>query len=299
MNLKIGTAPISWGVLLPSDPKQTPWNRFLDEVAAAGYDGTELGPYGYLPTDSTRLKKELDQRGLKVSAGYIFRHFEDVSLWPEIEKQALDTGRLLAELDAKFLVLIDDTYTSLFTGEQYKPSRLDEEAWKRLIDATNTVADLVKGFGLQVVFHNHAETHVQSEDQIVPLLEQTDPDRISLCLDTGHFAYRGGGDPVSFMRRHHKRIAYLHLKSIDRDVWEKAEREKIPFAKAVDIGIFAEPSQGVVDFLALRDVLREINYQGWATVEQDVYPAPLDKPFPIARRTRAYLREIGFGKPGI
>src|SRR5207248_1950775 len=56
MKLRIGTAPISWGVLLPSDPKQTPWNRFLDEVAAAGYEGTELGPYGYLPTDSTRLK---------------------------------------------------------------------------------------------------------------------------------------------------------------------------------------------------------------------------------------------------
>ena len=294
MNVKIGSAPVSWGVLLPSDPKQTPWNRFLDEVAAAGYEWIELGPYGYLPTDSPRLKKELNQRGLKVSAAYVFRHFEEASLWPEIEKEVLDTGRLLGELGAKFLVLIDDTYTNLFSGEQYKPSILDEGAWKRLINAIHKVADLVNGFGFQVVFHNHADSHVQFEDQIVALLEQTDPKRVSLCLDTGHFAYRGG-DPVGFMRRYHQRIPYLHLKSINKNVREKVEREKIPFAKAVGIDIFVEPSQGAVDFLALRDVLREINYQGWATVEQDLYPAPLDKPFPIAKRTRAYLREIGMG----
>jgi inosose dehydratase len=295
MQMKIGTAPISWGVLLPSDPRQTPWTRYLDEVAAAGYAGTELGPYGYLPTDPTRLRKELHSRGMEIPAGYIFRHFEDVSLWPEIQKLALETGRLLAEVQARFLVLIDDTYTSLFSGEQYKPSQLDAESWKRLIDAVHKVADLVKDFGIQVVFHNHAETHVQSEEQILALLEQTDPCRVSLCFDTGHFAYRGGGDPVDFVRRQHQRIAYLHLKSIDREVWENAERENIPFATAVDTGVFAEPSRGSVDFVALRDVLCEINYQGWATVEQDVYPAPLDKPFPIAKRTREYLREIGFG----
>jgi inosose dehydratase len=265
----------------------------LDEVAAAGYEWTELGPYGYLPTDATQLKKELNHRGLKISAAYVFRHFEDTSLWPEIEREVLDTGRLLAELQAKFLVLIDYTYTDLFTGEQYKPSHLDEIAWKRLIGAIHKVADLVRPFELQVVFHNHADTHVQFESQIVALLEQTDP-RVSLCLDTGHLAYRGG-DPVSFLHRYHQRIPYLHLKSVDKDLRAKVEREKIPFAKAVDMGIFVEPSQGIVDFVALRDVLRGINYQGWATVEQDVYPAPLDKPFPIAQRTRAYLREIGIG----
>ena len=68
-----------------------------------------------------------------------------------------------------------------------------------------------------------------------------------------------------------------------------------PFAKAVAINMFCEPSKGAVDFLAFRDVLRDINYQGWATVEQDMFPAPFDKPLPIAKRTRAYLREIGLG----
>jgi inosose dehydratase len=163
-----------------------------------------------------------------------------------------------------------------------------------LIDMLHAVADMVERFGLKVVFHNHADSHVHYEHQILTLMKQTDPQRISLCFDTGHFAYRGG-EPVSFFRRYHQRIPYLHFKSVDQNYREKVEREKIPFATAVDEHIFVEPSLGVVDFRALRDVLEEIDYHGWATVEQDVYPAPLDKPFPIARRTRAYLREIGIG----
>ena len=49
MNITIGSAPDSWGVWFPSDPQQTPWHRFLDEMVEAGYEWTELGPYGYLP----------------------------------------------------------------------------------------------------------------------------------------------------------------------------------------------------------------------------------------------------------
>ena len=61
------------------------------------------------------------------------------------------------------------------------------------------------------------------------------------------------------------------------------------------MGILCEPSRGAVDFEAFRDVLDRVNYQGWAIVEQDMYPAPFDKPLPIAKQTRRYLREIGIG----
>jgi inosose dehydratase len=97
------------------------------------------------------------------------------------------------------------------------------------------------------------------------------------------------------MRRHSERIAYLHLKSVDKRMQQKVEAEKIPFAIAVGMDMFCEPSQGAVNFAAFRDVLREVNYDGFAIVEQDMYPAPFEKPLPIAKRTRAYLREIGLG----
>ncbi|HEV3260699.1 MAG TPA: sugar phosphate isomerase/epimerase [Gemmataceae bacterium] len=295
MNITIGTAPDSWGVWFPSDPKQTPWHRCLDEIAQAGYEWTELGPYGYLPTDLPTLRAELDKRRLKVCASVVMAHLEALSAWPEVERQTLGAGKLLAALGAPFLVLIDDTYSDLFTGKQTLPSRLDADAWKRLIDTTHKVADLAADrFGLKLVFHPHAETHVEYEDQIEALLEQTDPGRVGLCLDTGHHAYRGG-DPVACFRRHHARIPYLHLKSVDGQMQKRVEAERIPFALAVGQDMFCEPSRGAVDFPAFRDALRDVNYKGWAIVEQDMYPAPFDKPLPIARRTRAYLREIGIG----
>lgn len=295
MDIKVGSAPDSWGIWFPSDPNQTPWQRFLDEIAEAGYEWTELGPYGYLPTDLPTLRNELAKRGLKVAATFAMGNLEDPTQWPALEKQVLGAGELLAALGAKYLVLIDDSYTDLFTGELLAPRQLADDAWQRLVDTTQKVADLARDrFGLTLVFHPHAETHVEYEAQIEALLAQTDPARVSLCLDTGHHAYRGG-DPVSFMRRHHARIPYLHLKSVDRAVQQKVEVEKIPFAKAVQGDMFVEPARGAVDFLAFRDVLREIDFSGWAIVEQDMYPAPFDKPLPIAKRTRAYLRQIGIG----
>ncbi|HLJ11493.1 MAG TPA: sugar phosphate isomerase/epimerase [Planctomycetaceae bacterium] len=295
MKVKIGTAPDNWGVWFPSDPKQTPWNRFLDEVVEAGYDCIELGPYGYLPTDKAKLHDELGKRKLQVAGTFAMGHLEDDASWPALEKQVLGAGESLSSLGARFLVLIDDTYTDLFTGKAYRPARLNDSEWKKLIDRTHQIADIAHDrFGLTVVFHPHAETHVEYEDQIERLLADTNPERVFLCLDTGHHAYRGG-DPVAFMRRHHKRIPYLHLKSVDRDIQKRVERDHVPFAIAVGQDMFCEPSKGAVDFPAFRNVLREIDYDGWAIVEQDMYPAPFDKPMPIAKRTREYLRKIGIG----
>ena len=295
MNITIGSAPDSWGVWFPSDPQQTPWHRFLDEIVEAGYEWTELGPYGYLPTDLPTLRRELSSRGLKVTGTFAMANVEEPSLWGELERQVLGAGERLAALDAKYLVLIDDTYTDLFTGEGIASKRLDENRWGRFIETTHKVADIARDrFGLQLVFHPHAETHVEYEDQIETFLEQTDSDRVSICFDTGHHAYRGG-DPINFMRQHHDRIPYLHLKSIDPEIQKRVEAESIPFAEAVKMDMFVEPSKGAVDFLAFRDMLQEIDYDGYAIVEQDMYPAPFDKPLPIAKRTRAYLREIGIG----
>ncbi len=294
MNLKVGSAPDSWGVWFPSDPKQIPWQRCLDEIAEAGYEWTELGPYGYLPTDLSVLRSELERRKLKICGTFMMPHLEDGDAWPEIEKEATNVGNSLTALGAEFVILIDNTYSDV-DGKPVRPSRLDDDGWKTSIENTHKIADLViERFGLNLVYHPHSETHVEYEDQIELLLEQTDPSRVSMALDTGHHAYRGG-DPIAFMRRHHDRIRYLHLKSVDPDIQKKVEREKIAFAPAVAMGVFCELDQGAVDFLAFRDVLREVNYEGWAVVEQDLYPADFDTLLPIGRRNREYLREIGVG----
>ena len=295
MQVTIGSAPNSWGVWFPSDPRQTPWNRFLEEVAEAGYRWIELGPYGYLPTALDVLGPKLERLQLQVSGAVLMRHLEDKEAWPSIEEELHRMGRTLAALGAKFLVLIDDIYSDYETGALMRPRQLDDEAWKQLIETTHRVAAIARDrYQLRLAFHPHAETHVEQEDQIERFLADTEPDLVSLCFDTGHHAYRGG-DPVAFMHRRHARIPYLHLKNVDAAIQEEVAAKKIPFAKAVGMGMFCEPPEGAVDFEAFRDALRQIDYEGWAIVEQDMYPAPFDKPMPIAKRTREYFRRIGIG----
>jgi inosose dehydratase len=296
VHLTIGSAPDSWGVWFADDARQTPWHRFLDEIAEAGYEWTELGPFGYLPTDPATLKQELDKRGLKVSGSFVEGDLANPdSGWPRIEKQLRGLGPILNTFNAKFLVLIPDCYTNLFTGEQIAPARLDEAAFARLVDTTHRVARIARDdYGLQLIFHPHAQTHVEHEDQIEKFLAMTDPALVSIVLDTGHHSYCGG-NPVTFMKKHHARIPYLHLKSVDPVLRARVAAENIPFALAVGMGMFVEPSQGAVDFNALRDVLRDIDYKGFGIVEQDMFPTPFDKPLPIAKRTRSYLRELGLG----
>jgi len=295
VNITVATAPNSWGIEFAEDPNQVPWPRFLDEVVEAGYEWIELGPPGYLPTDYSVLSAELRKRGLNVCGTWVMRDYEDEAQWPSIEEEVLAKGELLVALGAKFLVFIDDIYTDRVTSKPRLPAVLDDDSWQRLIEAIHKFADLIRNrFGLQLAFHPHADSHVEYEAQIETLLAQTDPNQVSICLDIGHFAYRGG-DSIDFIRRHYQRIPYMHIKNIDPTIRQKVEAEKIPFADAVTMNMFCEPAHGIIDYLALRDVLNEIDYEGWLVVEQDMYPAPSDKPLPIAKRTRAYLREIGIG----
>jgi inosose dehydratase len=98
MRLDIGTAPDSWGVWFPDDPRQIPWRRFLDEVVEAGYEWIELGPIGYLPTDPATLGAELSARGLRATCGFISGALHEPGAWPDLERQAREAGSLLAAL---------------------------------------------------------------------------------------------------------------------------------------------------------------------------------------------------------
>lgn len=128
MNAKIGTGPDSWGVWFADDPKQIPWRRFLDEVVEAGYEWIELGPYGYLPTDLSTLHAELDRRSLKVCGTFTLANLEEPSAWPEVERQALGGGALVAALGGEFMLLIDDLHTDCLQGNAWRQS-----AWMTLL----------------------------------------------------------------------------------------------------------------------------------------------------------------------
>jgi inosose dehydratase len=290
MNLRAGSAPDSWGVWFPDDPLQTPWHRFLDEIAEAGYAWTELGPHGYLPTDAAELERELGARGLGLAAGFTMFDLEQPGAWEAAAGSTEEVCRLLQTLGSEYLLVIDDVYTDLYTGVPRHPADLEDAAWGRLVDTTQRIMEVADRHGLHTVFHPHAQTHVEFEHQIERLLADTPG--LSLCFDVGHHAYCGG-EPVAFYRKHADRIPYLHLKSVDLEHRARVESDGTPFAEAVKDGVFVEPSAGAVDFPALRDALVEHSFSGFAIVEQDMYPTAFDRPLPIAKRTHAYLTELG------
>ena len=288
--LTIGIAPDSWGVWFAKDDRQVNWERYLQEVASLGMRHTELGPFGYMPTDPARLAQELGSRGMSVVAGGVMFDIEDPQAWAAVRPEAESVCRLLAEMQAPMLILIDDVHTDLKSGERRLAQELSEREWSRLLDGVARVQELADSHGLRCGFHPHADTHVQSEPQIERLLADS-PD-LGLCLDVGHHAYCGG-DPVPFYRRHHERVCHLHLKSVDPAVLAKVRERRGAFGPAVAEGVFVEPELGLVDFYALHDALVECEYEGFAIIEQDMYPAPPEKPLPIARRTLAQLAEVG------
>jgi inosose dehydratase len=294
MKFELGIGPDSWGVWFPSDPLQPPFEQFLSEVHEAGYQTIELGPYGYLPTEPRRLSSVLDAHELRVSGGFVLGDLHSEDSWDALRDSIEDTCSLLGKVNAEFLVLIDAMYTDLYTGVQVSSPELTESQWRSIVRTSHRIAAYAReNFGLRTAFHPHVETPIEFEHQIEKFLSLTDPDLVSLCLDTGHHAYRDG-DVASFMRQHHQRIPYLHIKSVNPAVMSEVRSNRLPFATAVKDGAFTEPKAGNVDFRQFREVLEEIDFRGIGIVEQDMYPAPFDKPLPIAVSTRNYMHEIGY-----
>lgn len=294
--LFIGTAPDSWGIWFPDDEKQTPWNRFLDEVREAGYHYIELGPYGYLPTDPARLRDEIASRDLEVSAGTVFTAFhresaqEHDAAWEKVHRVA----QLTKDVGGEHIVVIPAMWRDDVTGKAVENERLSKEQWNKLIRGHSELGKVLQEeYGLSQQFHSHADSHVCDQRQITRLLEGTDPELVSLCLDTGHAEY-GGVSSAELIRRHPDRIGYLHLKQVDPTVLDMVRREDLTWAAANKAGVMVEPPGGLPDLADVIDELETLDRSFYCIVEQDMYPVEsFDVPLPIATRTRQYLCGCG------
>ncbi len=289
----IGTAPDSWGVWFPDDPQQTPWERFLDEAMTAGYTRIELGPYGYLPTDPARLRDELDKRALTMTAGTIFEHLHRKDSWDSTWAEVSAAASLSAAMGAEHLVVIPDFWRDPQSGAVLEDASLTAQEWPSYATQINRLARAVHDdYGLRFQFHPHADTHVDTHENVERFLAETDPELVSLCLDTGHIAYCGG-DSVRLIHDHPQRIGYVHLKQVDPAVVDRVNAEGIGFGEAVRLGAMCEPPRGLPEMPPILEALAALDIELFAIVEQDMYPCPPDQPLPIASRTLSYLQSCG------
>jgi inosose dehydratase len=295
MAIRLANAPVSWGVDYADDPKNPPWDRVMTEIAEAGYRCTELGPYGYYPTDPILLRSEFEARGLTVVAGFVFQILHDPAKAEEVMDVARRTVDLLAAVGGRHLVTIDHISPERMdsAGRRDLAARLDPGRYAHMVSLIDRIADMALERGVTPVIHQHAGCYIEFEDELERLLNDLDPAKVGICIDTGHMTY-AGIDPVAFFERHATRVSYFHFKDIDPKVHQRVLRDRTPFLDAVAGQVFAPMGRGVVDWPALSEAMRRHGYDGAATIEQDIDPTVSLSPIEDARASLAYLRSVGF-----
>ncbi len=296
--IEIANAPCSWGVIENVAGERGAYVQVIDEMHETGYAGTELGDWGFMPTDPDRLRQELESRNLKLLASWVSVNLHDPGRHAQSEADAVRTARLLAEVGgpAALVVLGNDPYTDPVrtknAGRITREMGLSDGQWDTFAAGATRVARAVeRDAGLRTVFHHHIGTWVETPEEIGKFLSLTDPNVLGLCFDTGHYRF-GGGDPVEGMRRHANRVWHVHFKDHDPRVDAEARLNQWDALQSVEHGVFCELGKGDVDFPAVIEVLHDIGYDGWIVVEQDVLPG-MGAPRESERRNRQYLHSIG------
>jgi inosose dehydratase len=294
-NLRLGTSPDSWGIWFAEDDQQIGYPRFLDEVAAAGYRWVELGPFGYLPTDPEILGRELGQRGLRLSGGLTFGALHRPEKWDEMLGEIRAVAELTSALGAGHVVLVPPLFRDERTGEYRESPTLTAGQRAGLHEAASELGRILLGdYDVRLCLHPHADSHIETQDEIERFLAGTDPASVWLCLDTGHVAY-GGGDNADLVRRYPDRIGYVHLKQLDPQIRERVAEQSLSFGEAVKLGVFTEMPAGLPDPDELISELAGLGSALFVVAEQDLYPCAPEVPLPIAIRTREFLGQHGLG----
>lgn len=299
MTIQIANAPCSWGVLeFDLEGKAAGYGLVLDEMQASGYAGTELGDWGFMPTEPGKLRSELAARQLSLLGAFVPVDLSDPGAHRQGETLAVRTARLLADsgASAAFIVLADDNgkkpVRTQNAGRIRPEQGLGEAQWQIFAEGAQKVAEAVcEQTGLRTVFHHHCAGYVETPLEVDRLMSLTSPDLLGLCLDTGHYRF-GGGDPLAALQKYAGRIWHVHFKDHQPKIAMRSRLEGWDYFQSVRQGVFCELGHGDVNFPAIREALLQSGYDGWIVVEQDVLPG-MGSPKESAERNRAYLHRIG------
>ncbi|HKW66573.1 MAG TPA: TIM barrel protein [Terriglobales bacterium] len=294
---KFASAPDSWGVLdYPGPSWNQSYEKMLDEMVEAGYTGTELGPYGFFPTDPAVLKGQLGRRNLKLLASFVPVPLGDAASTKAVVEQIRKVGELLAKLGAPFLVLADaqSAERDQLSGRVPRDGSAGwtAEQWKQAAKVVADAARVASDYGLDLVFHPHVATYVETPAEVEKFFDVTSATKIGLCLDTGHCVY-GGGDAAAEAEKYRHLLRFVHIKDVNAQVLAESRRKKLTFEQAIEEKVFTIIGEGAIDFPAFFRVLERNHYSGWMVVEQDVkFGATAVPPAVSIAASLKYLRGV-------
>ena len=297
--IRIANAPCSWGALeFDLEGEAAGFAQVLDEMQQTGYAGTELGDWGFMPTDPAELKTQLDARNLSMVGAFLPAALSDTSQHALAVDKALQIAGLMhdAGFPGAFIVLADDngkdpTRTNN-AGRVTPEMGLSEEQWNNFASGSEKLARAVRDrYGLKTVFHHHCSGFVETPHEVDTLMNKTDPELLGLCIDAGHLRF-AGGDPLQALKKYGNRVWHFHFKDCHPEVAAASRAEGWDYFRSVNEGVFCELGKGEIDFQAIVDVFIQRGFEGWFTVEQDVLPR-MGNPKVCARRNRGFIRSLG------
>ena len=289
--VKLGIAPIAWtNDDMPDLGKENTFEQCVSEMALAGFTGSEVG--NKYPKDPEVLKKALELRGVEICNQW-FSSFLITKQFEEVEKEFRAQLTFLKAMGAKVIGASEQSHsvqgqmdTPVF-GHKYE---MNDEEWDTFCTGMNKLGKIAKEeYGIALTFHHHMGTVVQSLAEVDRMMENTDPEYVSLLFDTGHFTYCGE-DPLEVVKKYVHRIKHVHLKDIRPEVVEQVKKENMSFLAGVRAGAFTIPGDGCINYDPIFKVLEDAGYEGYMVVEAEQDPAKAN-PLEYAIRARKFIAE--------
>jgi len=293
--VRIGIAPIAWTEDdMPEMGADNSFKQTISEIALTGYVGTEIGCQ--FPRNPAILNEEFKRRGLSAITGWISTYLNEQPLWWN-ERAFVDHLRFLKSIGATLINTSDQSYSIQHQWNTPIQNKrvLNDDEFEVLAKGLDHLGKIASDEGMEIVYHVHMTTTVQTTEETGHLLALTDPKYVNIIYDTGHLTF-SGEDPVEVLKKYHDRVKHVHLKNVRKDVMDKCYAEKKSFLRSIPEGIFTVPGDptGCVDFPTVFKLLDEYNYEGWLVVEAEQDP-DVYNPMDYAIMARKYVKEqIGF-----
>jgi inosose dehydratase len=287
--MKLATAPVNWNSNdVPDYREWTPYPQLIEKMVAAGYPATEWGMN--MPKDPEMMKADLQRYGLQMLGGFVGLELRNGARQKDEIGRGLEIGRFFKSIGGSYLIGADsgDEKRRSQAGHVDPAGGLTGAQWKYLGEGLNQLGRALREEGVELVFHNHVGTYVETGAETARLLQETDPNWVGWCLDCGHLVY-GGGDTVEMLKEYGERVRYVHIKDVDGNVLHRSKEENWSFQQALKRFIFTPLGEGIAQVPDVIRALVDHQYDGWLVVEQDTTPSD---PTQVARQNRIYLEGL-------
>lgn len=289
-NIRYACAPIAWtNDDMPELGSENSFEQCISEMALAGYEGTEIG--NKYPRNPEVLKSYLEPRGLSVASAWISLYLTSKPY--EVTAEAFIKHRdFLYEMGAKVIVVSEQGNS--IQGKLDKALLRDkptftEEEWQLLSEGLEKLGELAHEKDMEIVYHHHMGTGIQTTEEIDELMERTSKDNVSLLFDTGHLVV-SGENPIEIFNKHVDRIKHIHFKDVRPEIKEAVDKENQCFLDGVRKGMFTVPGDGAIDFEPILNLIYQSDYKGWIVVEAEQDPS-VANPFIYAKKAKEYMAQ--------